>query len=308
MTVAAGDDGVTVSWCWSRGARFDAPLWTESANRMMTDPFRLMFQHTGGLDDLALHAERRGAVHPTGFVYHLSRCGSTFVSRALGSVPNTTVLSEPAPLDHMLRAMAHQPFDDQVAAARSVVLAMSPIATSSEDQLIVKLDGWHIHLLPVLRHAFPNVPWVFLSRNPLEVMVSHERMPGAQMMPGAIPPELLGVTDDGSSIQEYGASVLAEMLRSALRHRDDGSIFVDHSELPSAIESRIAPHFGMGVVEIETATLAADAKNPAQPYTPDRASKRADASESTRNATERLVSEVHAEFEGVRHTELDRTR
>ena len=304
VSVGMHDHDVTVSWAWSRGIRFDAPLWTETATQMMTDPFRLLFQHTGGLADLAHHAERRRAVPPAGFVYHLSRCGSTLLARVLGSLPLTHVLSEPAPLDHIMRALAHRPFAERVTATRWMLRALSPLATNADQRLIVKLDAWHIQLFPLLRRAFPDVPWIFLSRNPLEVMVSHERHAGAQLIPGAIPGELLGVDGEGLSDEEYGASVLAAMLRSALRNRADGGIFVDYAELPTAIESRIGPHFGIDVSQLDRAILAADAKKPDQPFVPDAVAKLAAARDSTREITMRIVGDAHEQFEVVRRTEL----
>jgi hypothetical protein len=297
-------DGVAISWCWADGARFDEPFWTESATHLMADPFRLLFQHTGNLADLQRHAEQRRAIAPSGFVFHLSRCGSTLVGRALGSMPGVRVLSEPAPLDHMLRAMADRSFREQVAAARWILQALAPVETDDDRHLVVKLDGWHIHQFPILRAAFPDVPWIFLSRDPLEVMVSHERQLGAQMIPGTMPRELLQVPDGDHTLSEYGAHVLAAFLRSAVQHHGDGGLLVDYTELPNALTTRIASHFGLAGDMPSDSVMSVHAKNPAVPFTPDGRSKRDIASASLVATSDQVIGNDHRAFEAARLAQL----
>ena len=185
--------------------------------------------------------------------------------------------------------------------------ALSPAATDSDEQLVVKLDPWHIHLFPTLRRAFPDVPWIFVARDPVEVMASHELQRGAHMIPGALPSELLGVDADPASLDEHGASVLAAILRSALRHEADGGLFVDYTELPAAITTRIQPHFGVPVTDPDPAVLALNARNPVLPYSPDGPGKRAAVSPTLRETTERLVGEAHSAFEAARMRQLGKT-
>jgi hypothetical protein len=298
-------DGSAISWCWAEGAQFDDPFWTESANRLMSDPFRLLFQHTGTLADLERHVELHRAIPPSGFIFHMSRCGSTLVGRALGSMPGGHVLSEPIPLDQMLRTMSDRPFDEQVLAARCMLHALSPAATDRDQHLVVKLDCWHIPFFPVLRAAFPDVPWIFLSREPVEVMVSHDRQHGAQMIPGALPNDLLQVPEGDHALVEHGAHVLAGFLLSAVEYHHDGGLLVDYTELPNAIATRIAPHFGLMGVPPES-VLAVHSKNPAMPFTPDGASKRSVASDEVVEACDRIIRDTHRSFEVARLAQLAR--
>jgi hypothetical protein len=296
-------DGPAISWCWAEGARFDDPFWTESANRLMADPFRLLFQHTGTLADLERHAEQHPGIAPSGFIFHLSRCGSTLVGRALASMPGGRVLSEPLPLDQMMRAMSDRPFDEQVLAARWMLQALAPVKSDDVRHLVVKLDCWHIPFFPVLRAAFPDVPWIFLSREPAEVMVSHDRQYGAQMIPGALPNAQLQVPAGEHSLIEHGAHVLAGFLRSAVQYHHDGGLLVDYTELPDALATRIAPHFGLDGVVPES-VFAVHSKNPAMPFAPDSASKRSVASEETIEACDRIIGTYHRAFEVARLAQL----
>ena len=298
---AANVDGdVAISWCWANDARFDEPFWTETASRLMADPFRLLFQHTGCLGDLRCHAERHPAIAPSGFVYHLSRCGSTLIGRALGSLPGVRLLSEPAPLDHLVRALEHHSNDEQRDAVRWMLSALSPQYSPEDRQLVVKLDAWHIHLFPLLRRAFPTVPWIFVSRDPVEVMASHKRQRGAQMIRGALPRHVVRVPEGDLSPLEYGAHALNSMLESALRYHDDGGLLVDYSELPGAITERIAPHFGIAPGDVSASVLGTHAKNPVLPFTADTNVKQAVLSHEARHDIERVVGATHRSFEQAR--------
>jgi len=72
----------------------------------------------------------------------------------------------------------------------------------------VKLDSWHTIALPLFRRAFPAVPWVFLYATPVEVMVSQLRMPGLQMLPEGIGPQLYGIE------RSYGGACTRKTIRA----------------------------------------------------------------------------------------------
>jgi hypothetical protein len=294
--VEKAGDNLTIAWCWADGARFDEPFWTESISRLLADQFRLLFQHTSNLEGLRDHSERHNAAPPVGFVFHLSRCGSTLVGQALGSIPGTRVLSEPAPLDQLLRAMADRPEAEQVAAARWMVSALSPPVSDDHQRVIIKMDAWQIHFFPILRQAFPDVPWIFLGRDPIEVMVSHQNHYGAQMIPGALPRELFAIPEGEHTLAEYGAHVLAGILRAGVEHVASGGLLVDYSDLPNAIEGTITKHFGMDDLKVLPAVLARDAKNPVMLFVPDRVTKQAKADEEIRKVVARLIDPSYQAF------------
>ena len=57
---------------------------------------------------------------------------------------------------------------------------------AQEKHYIIRFDARNIIDLPLIRRAFPNVPWVFVYRDPIEVMVSHLDRRGAHTIPGAL--------------------------------------------------------------------------------------------------------------------------
>jgi len=63
-----------------------------------------------------------------------------------------------------------------------------------ETHYFIKLDAWHVRSLALIREAFPQTPWIFVCRDPVEVFVSQLSRPGRLALPGAIDPEALGLS------------------------------------------------------------------------------------------------------------------
>jgi hypothetical protein len=108
-------------------------------------------------------------------------------------------------------------------------------------RLFLKLDCWHSRDLPLFRRAFPDTPWVFLYREPVEVMVSQTRRRGVQMSPSLVPPATFGLDlPDGVPNDDYCARVLAAVCEAAAQHyparRTAG--WSNYRELPEALFTR----------------------------------------------------------------------
>jgi hypothetical protein len=215
----------------------------------------------------------------------------------LAGFDDTLVLSEPPPVDELLRArLQWRDVSDErwAITLRALVSAMTQRRTGAERRCFVKLDAWHVLAMPLIRRAFPDVPWIFVHRHPVEVMVSHQRQMSAQMMPGGLPPALFGV--DAAELrditsEEYTARVLAAICDGARAHLGDGGLAVAYADLPDATWTSIAAHFGLDLTthDVETMRRAAgmDAKRPERPYSDDSASKRDRAGAATRQAADR---------------------
>ena len=72
-------------------------------------PFNLLFPRRTPVEVLTRWREERPGLAPTGFVFHLSRCGSTLVSQMLAALPQNVVLSEAGPINDALRAHLRAP-------------------------------------------------------------------------------------------------------------------------------------------------------------------------------------------------------
>src|SRR5258708_6325171 len=109
---------------------------------------------------------------PTGFIFHASRCGSTLVAQMLASLPRNIVLSEPAILDSVLYppTCGRSTTDaEQLQLLRAVVGALGYPRHPGEQQCFVKFSSRAISKMPLIQSVFPEVPWIFLYREPLEI-------------------------------------------------------------------------------------------------------------------------------------------
>ncbi len=252
------------NWIYAPDHRFTGPFFHDDVRVCLRSPFTKMFRREAPLT-------ARPRIRPDGLIFHISRCGSTLVSRSLAAAANMHVLSEPAPVDEAVQSGD----PDQLE------WAVSSLARPGRKYLI-KLDAWHTRSLSTFRALYPDVPWVFVYRDPMEVLVSQLRQGGMHCMPGAMPPELLGMTFQDMvtlSRAEWCTRVISSFMAAALEFRGDpNGLFVDYNELPGAICARIAPYFGLELDDDDIANVTAatmiNAKNPSMPFASDREEKR----------------------------------
>ncbi len=148
----------------------------------------------------------------------MSRCGSTLAAaNAGGLVDGNIVLSEADPIDAVLRAPLHHSHVtdvDRRAWLQAIVSALGQRRHADEAHLFIKFESWSVLELALIREAFPDVPWVFLYRDPVEVLVSQLRLRGRTMSPGPFASRYLGmdlVTATRMDPDEYCARLLARL-------------------------------------------------------------------------------------------------
>jgi hypothetical protein len=232
----------------------------------------------------------------------MSRCGSTLVSQMLAAMPGGVVASEAPPLDaaiQLVHSHPEAPLEQRVALLRGMAAALGRDRFGNRRHYVIKTDSWHSLELPLFRAAFPDTPWLFLFREPTEVIVSQLRARGSQMIPGSQPDAVFAIPDPLSlPAEQYIARVLARVVRAAIDHADLGDgLFVDYADLPDAVEQRILPHFGIApdADSLGAARAAAqwDAKSPSFAFEPDAEGKRRDAGDAVRAASAAHLDEAH---------------
>jgi hypothetical protein len=97
-------DRAFVDWCFLGKERLIEPFFDDSIQKRFRRPFNLTFRHQTPFEFLGELYERSKGIKPTGFIFHLSRCGSTLVSQMLAALPQNIVISEASPLDFALRS------------------------------------------------------------------------------------------------------------------------------------------------------------------------------------------------------------
>jgi hypothetical protein len=240
------EQGCFVEWIYTGARRFEEPLFRDTVQACLQRPFTVAFRQESRIDSMDEEELAEHALTPSGFIFHMSRCGATSLTQELASLDSTVVMSEPAPLNEVL--LAHFRLDleraEYIRWIRKIVLALGQRRTGSESQYFVSLPPWHIHQLPLLRDAFPDTPCQILFRDPEAVMLSHAASPGMLALPGAMAdPRPLGMSIADITRfhpDEWCAQVLAGMMRSALQSRMDSKVLlVEHDD-----SSEDAPFIG----------------------------------------------------------------
>lgn len=309
----------TVDWCLTDGVPFTDPFFDQTVETCLRHPARLLFRRETGLEEVGRFVDDHPGLPPAAFIFHMSRCGSTLTAQMLAAVPEHLVLSEAGPIDRVLRAHWARPQigdDDRCTWLRWMVGALGQPRDDRQRRLFVKFDAWSVIDLPVVRRAFPDVPWLFLYRDPVEVLVSQSQRLGAHVIPGVLPPALIGMSTvevASSPPVEYRARVLARICDAALRHRDDPlATFVEYRQLPGFVVSDFprlcSLRFDDADVERMLAAARRDGKNPAIPYEDDTGRKQALASPALRLAAERWLAPLYDLLEEARAGHARRQR
>ena len=307
VQVAAQGEQIAVDWAWFGAAPLTAPFFEDSLRRAMALPLNRLFRYRTLLADFVAGAATAESLAPNGFIFHMSRCGSTLTAQMIAALPRTIIVSEAAPIDAVVQigGLSPQAREDRLAdLLRAMIAAYGRRRTGEERRFVLKLDAWHTLALPLFRRAFPTVPWVFLYRDPVEVLVSQLRQPGAQMIPEFVPTGFYGI-ESFDHTHAYYARVLGRICEAALDKHRDGGLLVNYRELPQAVFAAVLPHFGIvcsdSEREIMKEAARRDAKAPHLAFVDDSAAKQEAATASIRALAERHLGAVYRGLEGLRN-------
>ncbi|WP_020408650.1 hypothetical protein [Hahella ganghwensis] len=196
---------------------------------------------------------------PKGFIFHLSRCGSTLLANAMAATGNFTVVSEASYLRDLLLD-PHLSEDDKVQGLRTLLSCHGPDA-------IVKLNAWDICFFPLIKQAFPSSRMVFQIRAPECILASHHRQAGIHMVPGYRVAEQIGV-EFRSSLPDYQARVLISLMKMMLSYRSavipGDLLMLDYRQLNLDAILEIAAFFGCRVSRQQKMSVIAMMKRDAK--------------------------------------------
>jgi hypothetical protein len=238
-----------IYWADLSAERFVDPFFDQTVTRWASGPRARPLVKTG-LEALAA-LDGEPSLEPAGIIFHLSRCGSTLVSRLLGTLPGVVVLAEPTPLNALL-GLDPDRVDEATLAkiVRLLVRALGRLRHGNERRLVLKCTSWNIRRRAVLAAAFRETPWIWIQRDPAHVLASLLANPpgwlGIQAAPqraarrfGLDPAAVPAMTRAEFAARALGAMLAAAATDPARRLR------IDHADLPHAVWTRVAPHLGL---------------------------------------------------------------
>lgn len=250
----------------------------------------------------ALREQDGAGLQPAGFIFHVSRCGSTLVSKLLATCERTLMLGEPEVFYSLLSFPAEVGEERVEAWLRDLVQILGRRRRPSEEVYILKLSSLLVTALPRFRAAFPETPWIFVFRDPGEVMASVLEEPtGFLLLKGfselaarwlQVAPELI----ETMSGEEYVARFLGRMFLCALEEAERTApgrfLLVDYRDLPGAVWTTVAPFLGLDLTPGERSRMSGQAST----YSKDEAGTQRFEKDSARKA-ERLSPAMRAEIE-----------
>ena len=151
------------------------------------------------------------AMYPAGFVFHESRCGSTLAANSLAAMDpdKHRVYSESNPSITALKACGTHgsgcPPGRAAQLIRDVLYLMGRTDDVLERRLFFKIQSIGTKSIHVMREAFPDVPWVFIYREPVQVMMSQiangvERANCVRQMRDLDPKSIALMKENGKSL------------------------------------------------------------------------------------------------------------
>ena len=211
------------------------------------------------------------SMEPAGFVFHESRCGSTLVANSLMAMEpdvNRVYSESPPPVTaaKMISTDTDGHDSSAVRLLRDVIYMMGRTNDAREQRLFFKIQSIGTKSIPAFMKAYPKTPWIFIHRDPVQVMMSHLKIKGkteavCTRSRSAPPSDLVALiqSHDPSakvkrlSTEDFCAAHLASLCEAAYNAYEDSDgrgRFVDYADLPDVLIDDIIPHhFGQSMDE-----------------------------------------------------------
>jgi hypothetical protein len=296
MPIRAYREGTRLmaDWCAFDWPRAVEPFFDQAVERELRHPFNALFRVQTPLDMLIEQQSAERIPPPSGLIFHMSRCGSTLVTRMLQLLPNTRMAVEPGAISMLLRLIVGRPDAERVALVRALISAFGRADSAAmQPRYFLKFDAWDTHDLPLIRRAFPDTPWMFVYRDPVEVMVSQLANPSGALLSRVDVCARIGLdsaTALAMPLEEFCARLLGMCCRVALDNLDDHAVLVNYRQLPHDLYDLLDLAFGIAWTPEELRharrALRFHAKQPSELFVDDSALKRRAATAAMRATVE----------------------
>ena len=116
---------------------------------------------------------------PAGFVFHMSKCGSTLMAKVLDQPATQMIIKEPTPLHENLWQYltnnwqeAVVPTAENLRLIRNLIQLLGRPRIPGQKTYYVRFRSWLIAFVEIIQQAFPDTPSLFMYRDPVKVMAS----------------------------------------------------------------------------------------------------------------------------------------
>ncbi|MBK6937499.1 MAG: sulfotransferase family protein [Chitinophagaceae bacterium] len=247
-------------WIYLGDAPITEPFFSDTiAKCRQLSPNSKLHRSVGNTAILEEWAEQMEVIPPAAFIFHVSRCGSTLVSQLLGINAENIVLSEVPFFDELLRFGFRQQ-RDVLSLLKAAVGLYSARRNEKQKRVFIKTDSWHIHFYHSLRQLYPHTPFIFLYRNPAEVLLSQQKNRGMHAVPGVVEPAIFNLDAEHIiqlSLDGYLAKVLEGYFQKIIDilQTDRKTIAVNYNQGAIAVMEQITSFAGVVLMKEEIAAM-----------------------------------------------------
>ena len=299
-----------LQWLDMAGVCLSEPFFQQTVERVKANRNELFTEF-----DVLLQVEKAvESVPPTGFIFHSSRCGSTLLANACRAIDGAIVLSEPNAIDKLLMRFITDVSDTPVKEAlysvflRGVVHALGQPRADGDRYLFIKFSCCSFALIDRIRRIWPDVPAVFIYRDPVETIVSNVNDVPAWLIDEdhRVLAGIIGVSPDefaAMSLEERCARTIAGLYSRAL---GDDCLLINYNELSLPVISGVLSYFNvnpsteeMETIARATGVYAKDASG-GRPFTADAETKQKLASSLVRKTAAAWANEPYQRLEQKR--------
>jgi hypothetical protein len=235
-----------VNWLMPSGHATE-PFQDEYISRCMQMLFNQIIQPCSSLGFVQKQASNLPAVQPAGFIFHLSRCGSTLISGCLSELDSTCVFSESPLLTELL--LDNRLSLSELTISLRTFINLQVAAFSDRPNMIIKWNAWDILRWDLIRGVYPDVPVIFLIRHPREILASHHASAGRHMSGDpslCVVDPIFSVDKNFSSMLDFRMQIIKTLMQQML-NQSDNALLVDYRELDINKISAIAAYMGIDI-------------------------------------------------------------
>jgi len=298
-----GNEGNALAWCDFRDVPLEAPFFIRDIVRRAFLPNPKFV--TTPLETLLEIGPSLNGLQPDGFIFHMSACGSTLLANMLRAVPGNLSLGEPNVLYDLLALSRVENRLDVVKLFRGGVNALGQKRLGIEEHYVIKFGSAMTLFLPLIIEAFPDVPRVFLYRDPVEVLVSNMRMPTQEWLFEA---EVTGldseVMTERNTALENCALALQRSIQAFINYGLGNHLIANYSQFSPSLLERILNLFNLSATPTEIERMLAVRKNHAHGretlFEPDADKKQRLASARLRAVAREYLQEDYTRLEAMR--------
>ncbi len=242
---------------------------------------------------------------PDLIIFHMSRCGSTLMTKALAQSRKNNIFGEPGilfPAIHYLKCQ-NAPNEIIKSSIYKLFSSLGRQRLQTHENFIVKLSSLETFAMPLLQEIYPRTKMLFIYRHPIEVIVSNIEK-AALFMRHRVnswnknPFNQMNDIDD----IEYLTTHISNCMQEALRLDHDSLNLLNYSDLTSENLHTIMDVLGLSFTSEEKHKMQlqfsqySKADNKKQNFVPDGAEKLKSASDEIWEAYENHLQQIYQQL------------